>query len=180
MNLFFLNQDPKKCAQEHCDRHVVKMLLEIVQMLFTAHILLDQTKVEYRKISNHKHPMAIWIRESRENYLFAAELAIELAEEYTHRYSKIHSCDRHAKWLFQNIPVNFGITIYQETTVFGKPFDNLTNIPLCMPDDCKLDNAIDSYRKYYNIHKRRFCIWTGRNIPIWFLLINNFFTKKLG
>jgi hypothetical protein len=41
MNLFFLDTDPKKCAEYHCDKHVVKMLLELVQLLYTAHHLLN-------------------------------------------------------------------------------------------------------------------------------------------
>ena len=36
MNIFFLSWDPKLCAQEHSDRHVVKMILETAQMLYTA------------------------------------------------------------------------------------------------------------------------------------------------
>ena len=28
MNIFFLDWDVDKCAKDHCDKHVVKMLLE--------------------------------------------------------------------------------------------------------------------------------------------------------
>ena len=37
MNIFWLSMDPKQCAQMHCDKHVVKMPLEMVQMLCTTH-----------------------------------------------------------------------------------------------------------------------------------------------
>ena len=36
MNIFFLSLDPNECARLYCDQHVVKILLEIVQMLYTA------------------------------------------------------------------------------------------------------------------------------------------------
>ena len=36
MNIFVLDQDIRRCAQGHCDRHVSKMVLESVQMLCTA------------------------------------------------------------------------------------------------------------------------------------------------
>ena len=36
MNIFYLHNDPEICAAYHCDKHVVKMILELVQMLYTA------------------------------------------------------------------------------------------------------------------------------------------------
>jgi hypothetical protein len=37
MNLFVLNANPKKAAEAHGDKHIVKMILEACQMLYTAH-----------------------------------------------------------------------------------------------------------------------------------------------
>lgn len=37
MNLFILSANPKKAAEFHGDKHVVKMVLEACQMLYTAH-----------------------------------------------------------------------------------------------------------------------------------------------
>jgi hypothetical protein len=37
MNLFALSANPKKAAEAHGDKHVVKMILEACQMLYTAH-----------------------------------------------------------------------------------------------------------------------------------------------
>ena len=28
MNIFYLHENPKRCAEMHCDKHVVKMILE--------------------------------------------------------------------------------------------------------------------------------------------------------
>ena len=36
MNIFVLDTDPVKCAQSHCDKHVVKMVLETAQLLSTV------------------------------------------------------------------------------------------------------------------------------------------------
>jgi len=30
MNIFLLDKNPEKCAKYHCDKHVVKMILESV------------------------------------------------------------------------------------------------------------------------------------------------------
>jgi hypothetical protein len=37
MNLFVLSANPKEAAKAHGDKHVVKMILEACQMLYTAH-----------------------------------------------------------------------------------------------------------------------------------------------
>ena len=36
MNLFYLDQDLDKCAQYHVDKHIVKMPLEVAQLMCTA------------------------------------------------------------------------------------------------------------------------------------------------
>ena len=174
MNIFFLDEDPEKCAEYHCDKHVVKMLLEIVQLLFTAHHVLGTPKelLEYKPIRNIKHPMCIWIIKSSENYKYAAVLGLCLSKEYTYRYKKIHSCDKHIKWLINNVPNgNQVLRIdYSDKTVLSKNnISKITRIPLCMPEDSMNNgNTIDSYRKYYLIHKVYFAKWTSRNVPYWF------------
>jgi len=163
MNLFFLDLDPKKCAEYHCDKHVVKMILEIVQMLYTAHHILKTPKDKlpenyYKPIRNYNHPMAIWIRARTKNYIFSCEIAKELSKEYTYRYRKVHSCDKHLEWLIENIP-----------DIFYK-FEGMSKIPLCMPDECKDPDGdpVKSYRKYYLLHKVHFAKWSYRPIPDWF------------
>ena len=41
MNIFYLDEKPMTAARMHCDKHVVKMILESAQMLSTAHRILD-------------------------------------------------------------------------------------------------------------------------------------------
>jgi hypothetical protein len=41
MNIFALDRDPFQAAQMHCDRHVIKMIVEYAQLLSTAHRQLD-------------------------------------------------------------------------------------------------------------------------------------------
>jgi hypothetical protein len=41
MNIFYLSNDPIICAQQHVNRHVIKMILEYCQLLSTAHRILD-------------------------------------------------------------------------------------------------------------------------------------------
>ena len=45
MNIFgYLDKDPKRCAEMHCDKHVVKMILEYAQLLSTAHRVRSWTE----------------------------------------------------------------------------------------------------------------------------------------
>jgi hypothetical protein len=147
-------------------------------MLYTAHIILKTTNLpsdHYRKISNHVHPTAVWIRICKENYLYAAEVACSIAYEYNLRYNKVHSCEKHAIWLKDNLPCFNGLedysgskkTVILRESVFFKSL-GMTPIPLCMPDDCYLPDPIESYRKYYILYKAHFVKWTLCSIPYWF------------
>ena len=46
MNIFYLHEDPEISAKMHCDKHVVKMIIEYAQMLSTAHRMLDGVMVK--------------------------------------------------------------------------------------------------------------------------------------
>jgi hypothetical protein len=47
MNIFVLDQNPYRAAESHCDKHIVKMILEYGQMLSTAHRLCDGQRQEW-------------------------------------------------------------------------------------------------------------------------------------
>lgn len=49
MNIFVLDQNPYEAAKGHCDKHVVKMILEYGQMLSTSHRLLDGRLMEWTR-----------------------------------------------------------------------------------------------------------------------------------
>ena len=59
MNIFYLDKLPDDCAEMHCDRHTVKMVLEYAQMLSTAHRILDGDDVhpDLYKITHKNHPI---------------------------------------------------------------------------------------------------------------------------
>ena len=175
MNLFFLDIDPKKCAEYHCDKHVIKMILELAQMLYTCHNIL-KTKLpvglkHYRSFSP-KHPTCLWIRECEKNYRYASLVAFYLCEEYTLRYKRIHTCEVHIRMLMENVPTNFQTINYNPQTVmsYNEKFQamGMTPVPLAMFDDVKYPDTFKSYRFYYIIYKRGFAKWTARPIPWWY------------
>ena len=47
MNIFYLNECPKKAAQLQYNKHVVKMILETAQLLCGAHHMTHQVPTKY-------------------------------------------------------------------------------------------------------------------------------------
>ncbi len=152
MNIFYLDEDPKLCAQYHCDKHVCKMVIEGVQLLSTAHWMTGG-EAPYKK-THVNHPSNKWVRESLSNYVWLCDMTMELCKEYTHRYGKRHKTQQHLEWCMVNLP-----------NIEDKGF---TEIPQAMPDECKRENPIDGYRNYYNVEKAYMCKWKNREIPEWF------------
>lgn len=179
MNIFYLHNDTQTCAQEHVDKHVVKMILEYAQLLSTAHRMLDGTEyidassgrkirrwkltddyIETKlfKASHINHPSAIWCRQNVNNYMWLSELLEETCKEYTHRYGKVHSVEKSG--LMQILKNNFPKNLSEGQ--FSEP-------PPAMPDECKVPgNAIQSYRNYYIMKKNHFAKWKNRPVPDWY------------
>jgi hypothetical protein len=153
MNIFFLDYDPKKCAQYHNDKHVVKMILETAQLLCGVHWVTGN-EAPY-KLSHKNHPCSIWTRSSLENYLWLCELGLELCIEYEYRYGKKHKTYDVIMWCILNKPNISDV--------------EFTSPPLAMPDHCKVgNNPIKSYRNYYMTEKSSFCNWKQRDTPHWY------------
>ena len=163
MNIFFLSLDPSEIARMSCDQHVVKIQLEIVQMLYTAWHFAQQeeyiakyapfTKDGSRrgyKCAHPKHPMTMWVASSFENYMYACEIGIALTLEYTRRYGKIHTCARHLMWLWDHHPSHFEER-RSETTYYSSE-----GIPECMPDQYRQPSIVDPYQLYYMVEKMSF------------------------
>ena len=177
MNIFYLDQNPKICAEMHNDKHCVKMIIEYAQLMSTAHRVLDG--VEYfdktangRKIkrwrmkdpkleaglmkaSHVNHPSGVWVRASKENYIWLNRMWNYLLLEYTHRYGKRHACADRMDVLYmwpENIP--------------DVPFTPPTP---AMPNDVKVPgDSLASYRNYYINNKTHLANWKKREVPYWY------------
>ena len=64
------------------------MVLETAQLVSTA-VRLAGVDFGY-KITHKNHPVAMWVRESRQNYSWTVKHGLALAAEYTYRYDKVH------------------------------------------------------------------------------------------
>ena len=185
MNIFYLDRNPKVCAEMHNDKHCIKMVLEYAQLLSTTHRIIDgsqyigSTKTGRKQtryaLPDHResvlysathinHPSAVWVRQCVDNYKWLWMLLNELCKEYTYRYGKVHKCEETGlvealQWVPNNI---------KEHGIFTEPTP-------AMPDECKVPgDSIQSYRNYYNMNKQHLANWNGkinsRSVPQWFTM----------
>jgi hypothetical protein len=174
MNLFILSLDPARAAEEMMDKHVNKILLEAVQMLSTAMRVLtpeipEDLSNSIYKLAHKNHPVTIWCRTSRANFIWTLDHIDALHNEWKYRYahpeSKIHKSYQVAQIIRENIPADH---------LFPSPESRgLTPFALAMPDQYKdpLGDAVASYRAYYmSPEKTRIAKWAKRrSAPSWWM-----------
>lgn len=160
MNIFVLDVNPIRAAEMHCDKHVVKMILETAQLLSTAHHVLDEEPIEgiYKK-THMNHPCAVWVRESIGNYTWAFLLGRALCKEYTRRYGKVHKTEAVLELLSKE-PKNI-------------PREGKTKFVQAMPDEYKSEDVVEAYQRYYIGEKLSMLTYKNSTIP-------NFLTDHLS
>jgi len=180
MNIFFLSHSPGQAAEWHVDRHVVKMLLELAQLLSTAHRVLDGQRIEHRTqrgsrwckrtawnlhddrqdllyaATHVNHPCAKWVRENVSNYTWAWCLLDNLCVEYTYRYGKVHKVERDGLLdALRNYPKSLK---YAEMTLPPNAMDTKYIIS---------EDPVENYRNYYKHGKAHLHSWKNREVPEW-------------
>ena len=152
MNIFILDKDIEKCAQYHCDQHVVKMILESVQMLCTA--LNKKGFTTPYKSTHMKHPCVLWVESSFENFLWLKKLTLALNAEYRFRFER----DADHKSVF----------VLNEISNYNYENRGFTEFAQAMPDKYKVSgDAVKAYRQFYLGEKMGFANWTKREVPQW-------------
>ena len=181
MNIFYLHNDTKTCAELHVDKHVVKMIVEYAQLLSTAKRMTDGIKYEAksktgRRVQRYrlenpneeaiiykagwlKHPSTQWVMSSSYNYMWLYRHMMALNNEYKLRYNhtKDHMCVEKLGILLSITPKNSPLN------VIG------TDATPAMPEECKVPgDSVASYRKYYIMKKKRFATWKQpAEMPVW-------------
>jgi len=158
MNIFVLDEDPYIAASYHCDKHCVKMVVESAQILSTVLRKKGFTNDILYKSTHVNHPCVLWAEKSYGNFKWLSDLLNGLLEEYKYRYKKRHKTET----IFDYIN-NTDISIYE----YNWRTSPKTEFVLCMPDEYKLNDPIDSYRNYYIGEKAKFAKWKYSKIPNW-------------
>lgn len=161
MNIFFLDRNPKTCAEMHCDKHVIKMILESAQMICTNVNYMVHNSIETPYRSTHiNHPCTVWARQSKENLNWLYELMLCLNDEYKFRYNQSKNHKSVDALKLCNVKDVIDSLRYPDT--------GFTTPALAMPDYCKLyDDPAECYKLYYLLEKRDILNYTKRSKPYW-------------
>lgn len=168
MNIFVTNECPMQSAIEHNDVHLRKMIVEVGQLLSTAHHFLDGVVVAM-KPTHYNHPSAVWARKTSGNYKWLYQHYVALCTEYLYRTGKEHASSRFINEL-SRLPSNI---LHEDRTFFAK----------AMPDEHKaIPNALLAYQSYLNSKfidwqtrtdkKQMPVTWTKRPVPTWVSVCN--------
>jgi hypothetical protein len=133
MNIFYVNNDPVKAAQELADEHIRKMQIECAQMCCSVHWQLG-SEAPYKK-THVNHPCTRWVLKSKPHYIWVVNHGIEICNEFERRYGKPHATLKVLIWLKNNIP--------------NIPNNGFKQPPKCMPEEYKKESVIDSYKNFY-------------------------------
>jgi hypothetical protein len=168
MNLFILSLIQREIAMYMMDKHISKILLEAVQMLCTSKRVLDpddEVNDRIYKLAHKNHPVTIWCRKSKANFIWALDLVEELHNEWRYRYghpeTKFHKSYLMSLILRDNLPSD------DKFEVVG-----ITPFALAMPVEYKTDDPVVSYRNYYmSEEKQKIASWKKkREKPEWYII----------
>jgi hypothetical protein len=154
MNIFYLHSDVTVAAKMHCDKHVVKMILETAQMLTSVQHRYGNTNMTY-KPTHVNHPSTRWAGDNKTHYQWLWRLGMELCAEYTRRYGKVHKTQAFLEGELKQPPE-------------GMPTIKWSQPPQCMPDEYKVEgDSITAYRNYYVGAKSYMARWKNSQRPEW-------------
>ena len=152
MNIFYLDRDQAKAAYYHCDKHVVKMILETCQILAAVHHRHGNGSNVTYKETHKNHPSTVWAGDSVANYLWLHKLGLCLCIEYTSRYGKVHKCLGYLNGELADPPKG----------IAEHPF---IDPPQCMPDEYKVEDTVTAYHNYYRVAKAYMAKWKHGIVP---------------
>lgn len=164
MNIFFLDKNPKKCAEYHCDKHCVKMIVEYAQILSTVHSLINIDNEFANRLlkPTHIHNRTVkWAIQSKSNYKWLSEVLAHLSLEYTSRYNRLHKyeSDGLIQLLMNNIP-----NALSDAELSINAFESIVSDSSYVTND-----PIVSYRNCYMNEKRYMINYKLNNWPMWFI-----------
>lgn len=198
MNVFLLCNMAREAARGHSNKHVIKMILEMAQLLCTAHAVLDHGGAQVPvcvfgengdappktyKPTHRNHPWAVAVRRDEKLYTWVAQLGLALCREYSKRYAgKKHASQHLLKCLLRVPPRKFrsdgfvpeNFTPKTATRRITLRLKDKTlfaaRVPLAMPAEYAEQHecAVQAYRSYYH-SKDKIHTWKPRaKVPEWY------------
>lgn len=187
MNIFVLDENPRKAAEYHNDKHVVKMILETCQILTTVYytnqgITSQKEGKAFRDkltemfptfprdnfyaLSHLNHPSCKWVQNSQEAWRWTLRLGQYLCEEYTCRYNRTHACQEVLNWFDANPPLFFN----EQTNQWSKRNMGIPPNATSLKEYKSFNSwqhAVTIYRQYYKQDKHHIANWKTQK-PTWY------------
>lgn len=162
MNLFVLDPVPSVAARAHCNKHVVKMIVETAQVLSTVLHLKGMFVDGLYKPTHRAHPCTLWAAENWANFRWAVDLGLALCAEYTARYKKRHKTQDLLEAIGRYVR-RWGHRVKAVTFCFVGPDDCLV-----MEAGTDFVDVVASYRKLYRLKDRKMSmVWPVGGQPGW-------------
>jgi hypothetical protein len=175
VNIFCTNTDPIVSAKELCDQHC-RSKMQIESAILLQHCFSNETlrsapltkKGTHRKSGKgyYNHPCSVWTRESKENFQWLVEHALEMFNERDFRWptSSEHFTKTFIEWCKHNVNKTehckgtkltpFAIAINPESKCKTVPgFEKMS--------------VQEKYQQYIKMDKD-FASWTKRPMPSWY------------
>lgn len=168
MNLFVTDPDPVVCAMNLDDKRIGKLLMECNQMMSLAlksrweddSYVFWETSTELtfgRAYMNH--PVSIWVRQTRANFLWTLEHAVALSNEFQHRFNRDHASGNRLAFMrrYSDVIPEGRLTEFQNSAKNGEIDFTFLPVP-------------NSYRHYLSARwstDKNPVTFTGRNEPKW-------------
>lgn len=191
MNLFILDLDPKKIAQYHCDKHIVKMPLESAQMLSTVHrimngnskmvdtyqtVLREEKKFKKTKLVNvlpyesyneqTKHLICSLYQTAHPSHP-VTKWTMRSKENYDFHFKVFEELLFEYERRYKKIHSSSLLLNTLKTAPAGLLSASLTPFALAMPEKYQTSDPVLSYRSYYNGEKGKIAKWNYSKIPDW-------------
>ncbi len=175
MNIFCTNVDPVISAQELCDQHC-RSKMQIESAILLQHCFSNETlkfapptkKGTPRKSGKgyYNHPCSVWTRESKANFQWLVEHALEMFNERNHRWPD--STEHFTKTFIQWCKENADKTQHCKGT-------KLTPFAVAINPESKCKSVLnfekmsvqEKYQHYIKLDKN-FASWTNRSKPSWY------------
>ena len=195
MNIFVLAQDPAAAARYHCDKHIVKMVVEMGQMLSTSHRLLDGTLTTVTDPKGRLKPKKFWLLDNEQpqvcmrpdgkSHKWTVPAAVMYQVAHANHPCSVWARTTHSnyRWLYDLFEAC--LKEYERryrrqhstsrllAPLFPRPHNikwgNLTDFAQAMPEEYKHESAVEAYRNFYVGAKARFARWTNTPVPDWFI-----------
>ena len=143
MNIFVLDEDKQIAVDALCDVHLTKMPLETVQILNTALHINELDDLAFYGRGYVNHPCCTWAAESWANWKWLYDYGCAIGDRFERERGKPHASITKMS--------AFDLDAIKQSM----PQGGYTELPQCMPDDCKDDNVVTGYRNYYHTVKAK-------------------------